>query len=98
MKKIKWEHSGCHKYAKVTIGALDLRCSVWYDEGKKKCWMATVLFPGTNAMRIGELCSSLAECKKEVLKIAREVLEDHYVAVLAEMANFAMEEEVTDGR
>jgi len=90
MSAVKWETSGGGRYARVTIGALDLRCSVWHEKGEK-CWMATVFFPGTKAMRIGELCSSMAACKEEVFKVAREVLEDHYVAVKAEMANFEME-------
>ncbi len=80
MNRIRWELSGCLKYAKVMIGALDLRRNVWYEYGKKS-WMATAMFLGNNAMRIGELCSSLAACKEEALKVAREILEDHYVAV-----------------
>jgi len=91
MRKLKWEYSGCRKYAKVIIGALDLRCSVWHEKGKKS-WMATAMFQGNKAMRIGELCSSLAACKEEALKVAREMLEDHYVAVKVEMANFDMGE------
>ncbi len=97
MKRIKWEYSGCRKYVKVKIGCMDLHCSVWYEYGKKS-WMATAMFPGTKEMRIGALCPSLAKCKEEALKVAREMLEDHYVAVLAEMANFVMGEEVTDDR
>jgi len=54
--------------------------------------MATVMFPDTKTMRIGELCSSMAACKEEVFKVAREMLEDHYVAVKVEMANFGMGE------
>lgn len=90
MNNIKWEHSECRKYANVTIGALNLHCSIWWTKGKKS-WMATAMFPGTKGMRIGALCSSMAAAKKEALKVAREMLEDHYVAVRAEMANFGME-------
>ena len=90
MKAMCWKESRGGKYARVNIGALDLRCSVWWTEGKQH-WMPTVMFPYNRLMRIGELCSSMAEGKKEALKIAREILEDHYVAVKAEMANFDRE-------
>ena len=93
MSKLKWKTSGGGKYARVTIGAFDLRCNVWYAEGKKT-WMATAFFPGIKAMRIGTLCSSMAACKEEAFKVAREMLEDYYVAVKAEMANFDMGEEI----
>jgi len=90
MTKVRWKYSGCRKYVRVTIGSMDLHCSIWWEKGKK-CWMATAMFPATKGMRIGELCPSLAECKEEALRVAREMLEDHYVAVKAEMANFGME-------
>ncbi len=92
MKNVKWEHSGCRKYAKVTIGALDLHCSIRWAKGKKS-WMATVMFSGTSEMRIGALCSSVVACKEEAFKVAREMLEDYHVAIVAEMANFGMEGE-----
>ncbi len=92
MKKIKWEMSRSGKYAKVKIGAIDLHCSIWWEKGKTS-WMATAMFPGTKGMRIGALCSSMAAAKEEAVRVARDMLEDHYVAVLAEMANFVMGEE-----
>jgi len=93
MIELKWKEWGGGNYAKMVVGALDLRCGIWYTKGKKK-WMATAMFPGTKGMRTGALCSSMAKCKEEALRVAREMLEDHYVAVKAEMANFDMGEEV----
>lgn len=91
MSVVNWKSCDDGTNYRVTIGALDLRCNVWWEKGKKS-WIATAMFPCTKGMRVGALCSSMAACKKEALKVAREMLEDHYVAVKAEMANFGMEQ------
>lgn len=91
MNVFNWKSWDDGMSCRVTIGALELRCNVWWENGKKS-WMATAMFPGTKGLRVGALCSSMAACKEEALKVAREMLEDHYVAVKAEMANFEMEQ------
>lgn len=91
MSKLKWKESGDGKYAKITIGALELSCSIWHTGNHKLRYLAQVSFLNQMNARFGGLKRSMRSCKQEAIEIAREMLEDHYVAVKAEMVNFEME-------
>jgi len=92
MNDIKWKEFGDGKYAKATIGALKLSCSIWYIRGKRIRYLAQVSFPHQMNTRLGGLTKSMRACKEEAIEISRELLADYHAAIKAEMANFGMGE------
>lgn len=95
MKNIEWKESGDGKYAKVTIGAVKLSCSIWYIRGKRIRYLAQASFVH-GAARIGGLKKSMRDCKEEAVEIARELIMDYNSALKVEMANFDMGEVIWD--
>ena len=92
MKKIKWTPKGSRKYARAQVGCIVMHANLHYTGTATQRWYADVSvreLGGT--FRTGPVRKSMARAKEDAVQLARELLLDHHICILAEMKNFDME-------
>ena len=93
MKKINWE--GSRKDAVARVGCVIMYCNTYRHNRKnsKPYLLASVsVQQRSGTFTTGEKCKSMTAAKEDAVRIARELLLDHYVCLQAEMANFDLVE------
>jgi hypothetical protein len=96
MKKIKWTKNG-DNYIFSFVGNIYMRCFRG-NFHNASMWNSEVSLDELNMMmRRGPMRKSLSKAKEDAVRLARELLLDGYAALVNEMKNFDLLEEIYDG-
>lgn len=89
MRKIEWKPKKSNEFVRARVGCLVLCCFSCFTKTSKKRWRADVSIQERGGtFRQAPICQSLAQAKKDAVRMARELLLDYHAAVTAEMKNF----------
>ena len=90
MKKINWKLNSSREYARAQVGCIIMHADI---APATKRWSADVsIQEQSGTFREGPMRRSMAEAKEDAVRLARELLLDHYTCLKVEMTNFDLVE------